>query len=48
VLWNDRKKLAYLQMKLDGGALEMHFYVAHEIMLGPAKIIYITDLYAQV
>lgn len=32
-----KKKLAYLQMKLAGGALEMHFYAAHEIMQSPQK-----------
>jgi len=29
----------YLKLKLDGGALEMHIYAAHEIMQGPTKMI---------
>jgi len=39
-----KRNLAYLQMKLGGWTLEKHFYAAHEIMQGPAKIIYITAL----
>jgi len=33
------KNLTYLKMKLEGGALEKHFYAAHKIMQGPTKMI---------
>jgi phage tail tube protein FII len=33
------RSLAYLKMKLDQEALEMHFYAAHRIIQGPEKII---------